>query len=345
MHLLRRLGRQLRYFWLCSARKRHTLFRKARNWNARVHQRLHTNHPTLAKIVGVFLRFFWNASTHPAFAVLLALLLVGFVISGAITIIVSVSVYVAWLITVLWLAHSAPIKAISVLPRLILVLVFAFCTAFGANWYVHWCLRTYAKNQPIPAQNLDGQQIKEIFDQEIKSLPPPSVAPSEHTLAQPKTRKVPVVRIVELALRPIEAGKPLILDVRYVNDRDETVTVIGHYAQEWVDNLPDDMDIAGNTQLENGVWDRVAELMRDGPKLTLDIPPKVEITSSLDQNTIAMTDELIKRLDDNSGIYIAGVLEDPSGRFSPTAYCVRVDKKRTAHGISLCRSMNLPKQQ
>ena len=266
-------------------------------------------------------------------------------ISGAITIIVSVSLFFAWLITVLWLAHSAPIKAISILPRLILVLVFAFCTAFGANWYVHWCLRNYASNQPTPAQNLDGQQIKDIFDQEIKSLPAPSVAPSEHALTQSKTKKVPVVRIVGLTLRPIEAGKPLILDVRYVNNRDETVTIIGHYVREWVDNLPDDMDIAGTAQLENRVWDKVAGLMRDGPKLTLDVPPKVEITSSLDQNTIVMTDELINKLDDNSGIYIAGVLEDPSGRFSPTAYCVRVDKKRTAQTINLCRSMSLPKQR
>lgn len=136
MDSLRELSQQFRAFWTNFRTGVQALHKQIINWSSSVHQSLQTKHPTLAKIAGGFLRFFWNASTHPAFAVLLALLLVGFVISGAITIIVSVSVFFAWMITVLWLAHSEPIKAINILPRVALVLVFALCTALAANWYV-----------------------------------------------------------------------------------------------------------------------------------------------------------------------------------------------------------------
>ncbi len=161
-------------------------------------------------------------------------------------------------------------------------------------------------------------------------------------LAAIKGEKTPA----ELAeqFRPIEAGKPLILDVKYMNDRNETVTVIGHYAQRWIETLPDEMDIAGTSQIENNLWASVAKAMRELPRIKDDVLPKVEIQVSDEQNAIVMTDELIHKLDSTSGIYIAGEFEDPSGRFSPAAYCVRIDKKRQGQQVSLCHSLMLPKQ-
>lgn len=192
---------------------------------------------------------------------------------------------------------------------------------------------------------MDGRQITEIFDQALKGLPTPSVAQSGHASAEQKVGKSPVLRITELTVRPIEAGKALILDVRYINDRNEAVTVIGHYAREWVETMPDDIDIAGITQIENRVWEEVAQMTREGPKLKIDIPPKVGLQSSTDQNALVMTDELIKKLDNASAVYIAGEFEDISGHYSPTAYCVRVDKKSRGQQVQLCHSLSLPKQQ
>ena len=308
------------------------------NWNASIHQLSHTKYPTMAKIVGGGLRFFYGASTHPAFAVLLALLLVGFVISGSITVIVSVSVFFAWLITVLWLAHSEPVKAMNIFPRVVLVLVFAFSAAFAANWYVKWCLRNFAKNQPSPVQSLDGGQIKAIFDKEIRSLPIPSIASVEHTFPKEKVVKTPVVRITGLMIQPIEIGKPVILNVQYINDRNETVSVIGHYSQKWVETAPDDMDIEGNKKIEDNLWESVAEAARNLPKLKLDIPPKVALQNSDDQNGFVMTEDSIRKLHASSAIFIAGVFEDPTGRFNPTTYCVRLDKKSHDQQVSLCQS-------
>src|SRR4051794_9129472 len=64
-------------------------------WNRAFHENLRAKHPRSTRFAGGLLRFFYETVTHPAFAVLLALLLVGFVVSGAITIIVSVSVFFA----------------------------------------------------------------------------------------------------------------------------------------------------------------------------------------------------------------------------------------------------------
>ena len=225
-----------------------------------------------------------------------------------------------------------------------MVLVFSFCAALAANWYVEWCLKNYSKNQPAQVQSLDGKQIANIFDQEIKNLPIPSITSVTHTVPKQKVEKTPVVRITGLTIRPVEIGKPLILDVRYINDRNETVTVTSHYAEHWVETLPSELDIAGTATIESDLWANLEKAMRELPKIKMDAPPKVEIQTSDDENIYVMTDEIIRKLDSDSGIYIAGALEDPSGRFSPTAYCVRIDKKRQGQQVSLCHSLTLPKQ-
>ncbi|HEY2470045.1 MAG TPA: hypothetical protein VGI45_19750 [Terracidiphilus sp.] len=179
-------------------------WRRFMGWNHTIHQNLHANHPIATRFIGGILRFFYGTSTHPAFAVLLALLLVGFVISGAITIIISVSVFFAWLITVLWLGHSEPVQKLNILPRVVFVLTFASVAAFGANWYVKWCLKNYAKNQPPPVQNL-GEQIKDAFHNELKNLPTPTIASHPEPLKL-RIDPRPIVRITGLSIRPIQPG-------------------------------------------------------------------------------------------------------------------------------------------
>jgi len=169
-------------------------------WSQAVHNAFHTKHPKITRIVGGLLRWFYGAIIHPAFAVLLALLLVGFVISGVVTIIVSLSVFFAWLITILAIAQWQPIRKLNILPRVVVVLVMGVITAGAANRYVKWCLSSYARNQPKPtvekqAERTDSDQLiyerfKDLLAAEIakakvpvkepvKPIQKPNISPSQ----------------------------------------------------------------------------------------------------------------------------------------------------------------------
>lgn len=143
-------------------------------WSDRVHQSMHQNHPVFTRMVGGGLRWFFGLSTHPAFAVVLALLLVGFVISGVVTVIVSLSVFFAWLVTILWIAHSEPIKKLNILPRVTLMLLVGIAAGIIANLYVKWCLKNFAIHQPVPSATVAPtsdqalyQRLSDLLHQEI----------------------------------------------------------------------------------------------------------------------------------------------------------------------------------
>ncbi|HEY2470046.1 MAG TPA: hypothetical protein VGI45_19755 [Terracidiphilus sp.] len=135
------------------------------------------------------------------------------------------------------------------------------------------------------------------------------------------------------------------MDIKFINERDETVTTIGHYCQKWIETLPDDMDIQATSSLENDMWACVAKAMHDLPKLKIDVPSKVEMQDGDDQYSFVMSEDTIRKLDGNSGVYIAGVFEDASDRLKPATYCVRIDKKRQGQQVSLCHSIAPPKRQ
>ena len=61
----------------------------------------------------------------------------------AIGIIVSLSAFFAWLVTVLWVSHSRPIEHLNIVYKVIVVALFGITAAKGADWYTHWCLAQY----------------------------------------------------------------------------------------------------------------------------------------------------------------------------------------------------------
>lgn len=210
-------------------------------------------YPLLAKVGGTVLRFLYDAATHPAFAVVLALLLVGFVISGAVTIVVSVSVYGAWLIAVLWLAHSETVKRINILPRFILVFGFAALAAFAANRYVNWCLLNYTANQPKVVQSdsrTNNDQLlgrmRELFKKEIHSdSNPPVSAPSlrARTSAKDDPVDLPALKMTNNELRGevIAVTEPL---------RAKAMSYYGSYRQ-----------LEGEAMSGHSTYDREADLL------------------------------------------------------------------------------------
>jgi hypothetical protein len=72
----------------------------------KLHTELYSKFPTSMRVGGWILRRLYGGAVSPAFAVILGLLLVGLVISGVGPIIVSMSVFAAWLVVNLALAKA-----------------------------------------------------------------------------------------------------------------------------------------------------------------------------------------------------------------------------------------------
>ncbi len=116
--------------------------------DAKFHDSLYGQYPRTMRFGGDLLRGFYGVCVSPAFAVVLTLLLVGLVISGVVPIIVSISVFAAWLVTILSLARNERVNKLSIVRRLVLVFGVAAIAAVVANRYVRWCLANYYKSQP-----------------------------------------------------------------------------------------------------------------------------------------------------------------------------------------------------
>ena len=185
---------------LIRVRIRHSL---ASSWafvsskDAQFHEYFYANWPRTIWIIGALLRFLYAVCVAPAFAVILALLLVGLVISGKVTVIVSISVVAAWLVASLSVAKFEWINQQRIGRRLVIVLCAAILMAFIADRYVRWCLASYANSQPkiasivTPGPDITAyQRLKDVFDgevaairqhdDEIKVVPTPIVSPRSY---------------------------------------------------------------------------------------------------------------------------------------------------------------------
>ncbi len=134
----------LRWYWA----QGRVIWQRFVQLDSEIHESLYAKFPTTIEIGGTILRFIYNAIISPAFAVILALLLVGLVISGAVPIIVSVSVFSAWLIATLSVAKMEAVGRLRIISRILVVLVTAALLALVANKYVNWCLSSYYRNKP-----------------------------------------------------------------------------------------------------------------------------------------------------------------------------------------------------
>ncbi|MFY9531973.1 MAG: hypothetical protein WBC04_15235 [Candidatus Acidiferrales bacterium] len=92
---------------------------------------------------------------HPAFALIIALLLAAQAATNLISVIIAASIFGAWVVAVLWIARSKPIKNLTVLFRLLLVLVVGAVLAFAANEFRNWVMKKYQlqKNAEQPNQS------------------------------------------------------------------------------------------------------------------------------------------------------------------------------------------------
>ena len=139
------------------------------------HEYLYAKWPKTIRIGGEALRLFYSACVAPAFAVMLTLLLVGLVISGKVTVIVSISVFAAWLVASLSVAKSEWMNKQRIGRRLLMVAGAAVLMGYVANRYVRWCLVNYANTQPKATAKVDPDQLmftrlKELLEGEISKI-------------------------------------------------------------------------------------------------------------------------------------------------------------------------------
>lgn len=172
-------------------------WRTAVEGDKRLHSRLYARCPRLMRWGGWAVRGLYGWLISPAFAVFLALLLVSLVLSGVVTIIVSASVFSAWVVVVLSFARAEWVNKLPIGERVIVVLIVGGMIGIVANRYVKWVLIHYAQNQVVVKQepppivkgnndNLDQlamNRLKGLFDQEIDKLKEVPVKPSNHKTA------------------------------------------------------------------------------------------------------------------------------------------------------------------
>jgi hypothetical protein len=156
----------------------------------RVHIYLSAKFPRAIPVVSRILRLFYAICISPAFAVVLALLLVGFVISGEVTIIVSLSAICAWLIACLSIAKAEWVNRQRIGAKVSVLILSALILFFATHKYVDWCLRHYSMNkakQDKDQADQESKTIKGAFVDSVKNFPIQSLvntAPS-HLAAPP----------------------------------------------------------------------------------------------------------------------------------------------------------------
>ena len=128
-------------------------------------------------VAGWILRTVYSVCISPAFAVILSLLLVGLVISDVVPVILSISVFAAWLVAILAIAETRRGEPVTDhYARFLVVLATAALMALAANKYVAWCLVNYYKNHPAPseqkgdADQLASRRLKELLRARIPKM-------------------------------------------------------------------------------------------------------------------------------------------------------------------------------
>jgi hypothetical protein len=152
---------------------------------------MHRRWPRTLLSTGFILRTLYEIISSPASAVFLALLLVGFVLTGSINIIMYVSVISAGFVATISACNWPWLNELPLLRRIFLLLIVLGVLTLVGRSYLRWCLRTQARNQANAAASASGQgqqdngsvfgKLKEFLDEERRSL----TASPVHTPAAP----------------------------------------------------------------------------------------------------------------------------------------------------------------
>jgi hypothetical protein len=158
--------------------------------------RIAQNLPKLLSAIDRTLEWLFNTVIHPAFALILAVVLVVLVTTNVISLIVAFSIGIAWVVSMLWIARSNLVKGLTVFSRLVLLLVIGLLLLGIGNRFGNWALEEYKKQkaseqkpQPgspslvadiiqfashplAPSQSFFGQHALWLVDKQNKTVTP-----------------------------------------------------------------------------------------------------------------------------------------------------------------------------
>jgi hypothetical protein len=103
--------------------------------------------PGALPAVDGFLEWLFSVVTHPAFGLIVALLLVTLVATNVINLIVATSIAGVWIVALIWIARSKLLKSLTILSRWILVSVIGFVLGLAGNDFGTWVLRQYNQHK------------------------------------------------------------------------------------------------------------------------------------------------------------------------------------------------------
>jgi hypothetical protein len=116
------------------------------------------------------LEFLFKMVEAPAFGIVVSLLLVPLVMSGAIPLTAWGSVTAAWFISILSIGRNQWVKRLTLGRRASLVLGCALVMGFVGDRYIHWSIVNYYRNQPKPQNNSDDlfQALRQTVREELQ---------------------------------------------------------------------------------------------------------------------------------------------------------------------------------
>jgi len=135
----------------------------------RFNRKMFERYPVAARVVEGVLEFIYGILASPISALIVALLLVGLVISEVTGVIVSLSAFAAWFVFVVAIPRQPAIKRLPILRRIFICALCA-CVSFGlGRLYVKWVLSEYyihhgssVASVPVAKEANDGVDQKII---------------------------------------------------------------------------------------------------------------------------------------------------------------------------------------
>jgi predicted neutral ceramidase superfamily lipid hydrolase len=103
-----------------------------------LHQKISKKHPIFIRRLDNTLDSFLATVSNPLFSTILTLVLAVLLRSERISLINAISVVVAWLIAVVWLVRSGPLKKFPVPSRFFILVLFSGILAISGIKLGHW---------------------------------------------------------------------------------------------------------------------------------------------------------------------------------------------------------------
>jgi hypothetical protein len=114
-----------------------------------IHEHIVNRFPKALPTIDKFLEQGFGIISHPAFAIIVALLLVVLVATNIISRIVAESIFGAWAVALIWIARSNRTKNLTVVSRLIVVSIIGIALGLAGSHLGAWAVNNYNEQAAV----------------------------------------------------------------------------------------------------------------------------------------------------------------------------------------------------